>query len=70
MSLCYKVSYRLGFHPWEDLARALAVRLSAVVTRGPSGVWGVQLAQRGGQVTGLDNVSKALERAMERMLGW
>jgi hypothetical protein len=25
MSLFYKVSYRLGFHPWEDLARALAV---------------------------------------------
>ena len=32
-----------------------------------SAVWGVQLAQRGWQVTGLDNVAKAFERAAERI---
>ena len=32
-----------------------------------SAVWGVQLAQRGWQVTGLDNVAKALDRAEERI---
>lgn len=31
-----------------------------------SGVWGVQLAQRGWQVTGVDIVGKALRRAAER----
>lgn len=32
-----------------------------------SGVWGVQLAQRGWQVTGVDIVEKALHRARERV---
>ena len=31
-----------------------------------SGVWGVQLARRGWQVTGVDTVSRALRRARER----
>jgi cyclopropane fatty-acyl-phospholipid synthase-like methyltransferase len=34
-----------------------------------SGVWGVQLAQRGWQVTGVDIVEKALRRARERADG-
>ena len=32
-----------------------------------SAVWGVQLAQRGWRVTGVDNVEKALRRARERI---
>ncbi|MDP9228677.1 MAG: class I SAM-dependent methyltransferase [Actinomycetota bacterium] len=32
-----------------------------------SGIWGVELAKRGWQVTGVDNVAKALERAHERV---
>jgi len=32
-----------------------------------SGIWGVQLAKRGWQVTGIDKVDKALERARERI---
>jgi SAM-dependent methyltransferase len=32
-----------------------------------SGIWGIQLAKRGWQVTGVDLVDKALERARERV---
>jgi len=32
-----------------------------------SGIWGIQLAKRGWQVTGLDNVDKAIDRARERI---
>jgi SAM-dependent methyltransferase len=32
-----------------------------------SGIWGIQLAKRGWQVTGVDNVEKALARARERV---
>jgi SAM-dependent methyltransferase len=32
-----------------------------------SGIWGVKLAQRGWQVTGVDNVAKALRRAEQRV---
>ena len=32
-----------------------------------SGVWGVQLARRGWQVTGVDNVQRALARAADRI---
>lgn len=32
-----------------------------------SGIWGIQLARRGWQVTGVDNVEKALDRARERV---
>ena len=32
-----------------------------------SGIWGIQLAKRGWHVTGVDNVSKALRRAEERI---
>lgn len=85
MSLFYEVSYRLGFHPWEDLAghQPFADQLLSLVASeehgvGPpygraldlgcgSAVWGVQLARRGWQVTGLDNVSRALDRAEERV---
>jgi len=32
-----------------------------------SAIWGIELAKRGWQVTGIDNVEKALERARERV---
>jgi len=32
-----------------------------------SGIWGVQMAKRGWQVTGIDNVDKAIQRAHERV---
>jgi SAM-dependent methyltransferase len=32
-----------------------------------SGIWGVQLAKRGWQVTGVDNVDKAIDRAQKRI---
>jgi cyclopropane fatty-acyl-phospholipid synthase-like methyltransferase len=32
-----------------------------------SGIWGIELARRGWQVTGVDNAAKALERAHERV---
>lgn len=32
-----------------------------------SGIWGVELARRGWQVTGIDNVEKALRRARDRI---
>jgi hypothetical protein len=81
----YQLAYRIGFHPWEDLAQhpPFAGKLLELVAReekgreppyGPaldlgtgSGVWGVQLAQRGWQVTGVDLVDKALRRARERV---
>lgn len=86
MSLFYKVAYKVGFHPWEDLAEhpPFAAQLMSLVAREEHGseppygraldlgcgsaVWGVQLARRGWQVTGLDNVDTALARARERAL--
>lgn len=85
MAVPYKLFYRLGFHPWEDLAEhpPFAEKLSELLDReesdrtppyGPaldlgcgSGVWGVKLAKRGWQVTGIDIVEKAVLRARERV---
>ena len=85
MGVPYKLFYRLGFHPWEDLAEhpPFADKLAELFEReeggreppyGPaldlgcgSGVWGVKLAERGWQVTGIDLVEKSLERARERV---
>src|SRR5680860_1087102 len=85
MGVPYKLMYRLGFHPWEDLAEhpPFAEKLSELFQReesgreppyGPAldlgcgcGVWGVPLAQRGWQVTSVDIVDKALQRARERV---
>lgn len=85
MGVPYKLFYRLGFHPWEDLAEhpPFEEKLSELFEREESGreppygpaldlgcgsaVWGVPLAKRGWQVTGVDIVDKALERARERV---
>jgi cyclopropane fatty-acyl-phospholipid synthase-like methyltransferase len=81
----YRFAYRIGFHPWEDLAEhpPFATKLLELVAREENGhappygtaldlgcgsaVWGVQLAQRGWEVTGVDIVEKALRRARERI---
>ena len=85
MSAFYQLAYRLGFHPWEDLAdhQPFADQLLSLIAREESGagppygraldlgcgsaLWGVQLARRGWQVTGVDNVRRALDRARERI---
>jgi SAM-dependent methyltransferase len=85
MGVPYRFFYRLGFHPWEDLAEhpPFADTLTELFEREESrreppygraldlgcgsGVWGVPLAKRGWQVTSVDVVDKALERARERV---
>ena len=85
MGVPYRLFYRLGFHPWEDLAEhpPFANKLAKLFEREESGreppygpaldlgcgsaVWGVKLAERGWQVTGVDLVDKALERARQRV---
>jgi SAM-dependent methyltransferase len=85
MGVPYRLFYRLGFHPWEDLAEhpPFAEKLSELLDREESGrtppygtaldlgcgsaVWGVKLAERGWQVTGVDIVAKALQRGRERV---
>ena len=85
MGVPYKLFYRLGFHPWEDLAEhpPFAEKLSELFAReesgreppygpaldlgGGSAVWAVPLAKRGWQVTSIDIVDKALQRARERV---
>jgi SAM-dependent methyltransferase len=85
MGVPYKLFYRLGFHPWEDLADhpPFAAALTGLFEReengreppyGPaldlgcgSAVWGVKLAERGWQVTGVDLVERSLDRARERV---
>ncbi len=85
MGVPYKLFYRVGFHPWEDLAEhpPFAGKLRELFEREESGreppygpaldlgcgsaVWGVELAERGWQVTGIDLVEKSLERARGRV---
>ena len=61
----YRLAYAIGFHPWEDLAAHPPFGPALDIGTG-SGIWGVQLAQRGWNVTGVDIVEKALRRARER----
>jgi SAM-dependent methyltransferase len=82
MSRYYRVAYRLGITPWEQVAPRQAEQIAALLDQeenghqppfGPaldlgcgSGVWSVALARRGWRVTGVDNVPKALRRARTR----
>jgi SAM-dependent methyltransferase len=82
MSLSYRILYRVGFTPWEQLGDlpVLRAHVSALFDREEhgrpfgrvldlgcgSGIWGVELAKRGWQVTGVDFVPKAVRRAHER----
>jgi SAM-dependent methyltransferase len=79
----WKLAYAIGFHPWEDTDPPFAAKLSELLDREEegretpyglaldlgtgSGIWGIQLAKRGWQVTGIDIVEKALRRARERV---
>ena len=85
MGVPYQLFYRLGFHPWEDLAEhpPFASKLTELFEREESGreppygraldlgcgsaVWGIKLAERGWQVTGIDLIDKALDRGRERV---
>jgi SAM-dependent methyltransferase len=79
----WKFSYAIGFHPWEDtdqeFYRSLATLLEgeeegreppygrALDIGTGSAIWGIELARRGWEVTGVDIVRKALDRARERV---
>jgi SAM-dependent methyltransferase len=81
MSLAYRLLYRIGFTPWEEM-ETLADQILPLFEReergheppyGPvldigcgSGIWATKLARRGWEVTGVDNVPRALDRARER----
>lgn len=83
MSLAYRLLYRIGFTPWEQMGEApFAEEVVTLFAReesgreapyGPaldigcgSGIWATKLAQRQWQVTGVDNVPRALAKARER----
>ena len=79
----WRFAYAIGFHPWEDTDLPFARKISELFDReekeheppyGPaldlgtgSGIWGIELAKRGWQVTGIDIVDKALQRAWDRV---
>jgi len=80
-SLAYRVGFHpwedaAGHQPFVDKISDLLDREESLREQpyGPaldlgtgSGIWGIQLAGRGWQVTGIDNVPKALRRAEERI---
>jgi ubiquinone/menaquinone biosynthesis C-methylase UbiE len=85
VSSSYGALYRIGFTPWEHIAKLSHIReqIGSLFEREQeeggdpsdrraldlgcgSGIWAVELAKRGWQVTGIDFVPKALGRARER----
>ena len=82
MSLAYRILYAVGFTPWEQMADPrIASQITSLFARDEdgeppygsaldlgcgSGVWAVELARRGWEVTGVDFVPKALRRARGR----
>ena len=79
----WRFAYAIGFHPWEDTDLPFARKISELFDREEkgheppyglaldlgtgSGIWGIELAKRGWQVTGIDIVDKALQRARDRL---
>ena len=81
MSTFYNIAYAVGFTPWEKAGQADGDRIAWLFEReevdrgGPgkaldlgcgSGLHAVTLAQRGWDVTGVDLIGKALDRARRR----
>ena len=78
----WKLSYAVGFHPWEDTDQDFAQSLASLLKREEQGeppygraldigtgsaIWGIELAKRGWEVTGVDFVEKALVRGRARV---
>jgi SAM-dependent methyltransferase len=79
----WRFAYAIGFHPWEDTDPPFARKISELFDREEmgrepphrlaldvgtgSGIWGIELAKRGWQVTGIDMIDKALRRARDRV---
>ena len=77
----WSLSYAIGFHPWEETDQAFAQSLASLLEREERGreppygraldigtgsaIWGIELAKRGWEVTGVDLVKKALDRGRE-----
>jgi SAM-dependent methyltransferase len=82
MSWFYRLAYAIGWKPWETAGERENARIAALFDREEqerkrpfgtaldlgcgTGLHAVALAQRGWQVTGVENVSKALRAARER----
>ena len=82
MSLFYKIAYQLGITPWERATETHGHLIAALLDqeelgRDPpygaaldlgcgTGFWTVELARRGWQAVGIDNVPKALRTARKR----
>jgi len=79
----WKFAYTIGFHPWEDTDQEFSKSLASLIDREEkdrqppygraldigtgSAIWGIELAKRGWEVTGVDLVEKALDRGRERV---
>jgi SAM-dependent methyltransferase len=82
MSVGYQLAYRLGITPWESAGEAGESQLTALLNREESererpfgraidlgcgrGTFCIELARRGWEVTGVDNVAAAVQAARER----
>jgi len=79
----WKLSYAIGFHPWEETDQEFRKSLTSLLEREEQGherpygraldigtgsaIWAIELAKRGWDVTGVDLVQKALDRGRERV---
>lgn len=82
MSTAYALAYRLGITPWEDAARAAETSFAALLDREEAerskplgraldlgcgrGEHTHELARRGWQAMGVDNVPRAIQSAMSK----
>ncbi len=79
----WKFAYAIGFHPWEDTDQKFFHSLASLLEREEQGreppygraldigtgsaIWGIELAKRGWEVTGVDIVEKALDLGRKRV---